>query len=181
MTSTNRSPQVDIDLENAPQERDLTKWMWAGIVGLFVALGVILYVYSGLDPQVSVVRARHILVTFNKQDPAERAQALTRIRDIRERILKGEDFGTLARDNSNDPISASKGGDLGYFSHGTMDEAIDRYVWSAPVGQLSDVIQSSFGFHLVIVVDRQLSKADALAEKQRTQSPQGAADNAAKP
>jgi len=165
MTS-NRPLQVDMELDGAGRERDTTKWVWLGVIGLFVAMGAILYVYSGLNPQVSVVRIRHILVTFDKKDPASRAQALERIRGIRERVVKGEDFGKLARDNSNDAMTAAKDGDLGYVTRGQLDAAIETYAWSAPIGQLSDVITSSFGFHIVVVDDRRLSKADQLAERQ---------------
>ena len=151
----------------APEPRDYTKWVWAGVVLLVAAMGLALYLNSGLNPQVSMARARHILVKFDERDPADRGQALARIRDIRERVLKGEDFAKLARDNSNDPGSASKGGDLGYVKKSDLDPVIDSYVWSAPVGQLSDVLTTKFGFHIVVVVDRQLSAPDALEEQRR--------------
>lgn len=181
MTSTNKSLQVDIDLEGAAQERDTTKWVWLGVIVLFAAMGAVLYVYSGLNPQVSVVRIRHILISFDAKDPAARAQALERIRDIRERVVKGEDFGKLARDNSTDAMTASKGGDLGYMARGQFDEAIEKFAWSAPIGQLSDVITSSFGFHIVVVDDRRLSKADELAEQQRAATSAPSPAPAAKP
>lgn len=181
MTSENKSLQVDIDLEEIEGPRDYTKWMWIGVIALFVVLGGILYARSGMNPQVSMVRARHILVKFDPKDPAQRAQALNRIRDIRKRILDGEDFGKLARDNSNDPMSASKGGDLGYVTKDMLDPMIDAYIWTAPVGQLSEIIQSKYGFHVVVVDDRKLSKVDELEEQRRKQSGQEAAGSAANP
>ncbi|NUM52557.1 MAG: peptidylprolyl isomerase [Candidatus Hydrogenedentes bacterium] len=181
MTSEKKSLHLDIELENAEEPRDYTKLVWLGVIALFVVLGTILYLYSGANPQVSTVRLRHILVKFDEKDPAQRAQALTRIREIRKRILDGEDFGKLARDNSNDPGSASKGGDLGYVTKGMLAQAIDDYIWTAPIGQLSEIIHTQFGFHVVVVDDRQLSKVDELAEQQRAASPQNAADGAANP
>ena len=140
------------------------------MIFLFAAMVLALYLNSGLNPQVSMARARHILIKFDQRDPAERGQALTRIRDIRERVLKGEDFAKLAREYSNDPGSASAGGDLGYMKKGDLDPAIDSYVWTAPVGQLSDVLTTQYGFHIVVVVDRQLSAPDALEEQRRGKS-----------
>ncbi|MBM3289099.1 MAG: hypothetical protein FJY92_03015 [Candidatus Hydrogenedentes bacterium] len=163
--SENKSLHVDMDLDGASEPRDVTKWVWLAVIVLFVAMGAVLYLYSGLNPQVSVVRIRHILISFDKADPASRAQALERIRGLRERIQKGEDFGKLARDNSNDATTASKGGDLGYYPKGSFENAVETFAWSAPVDQLSDVLTTSFGFHLVEVVDRRFSKVDALAQE----------------
>ncbi|MDZ4858370.1 MAG: peptidylprolyl isomerase [Candidatus Hydrogenedentes bacterium] len=148
--------------EDAPEPRDYTKWVWAGVIVLFVALMGILYLYSGLTPQQSIVNARHILISFSASDPGERGRAQEQLRDIRERILKGDDFGDLAEEYSNDPGSASKGGNLGYMKKGQLTAEIEDYVWSAPIGQLSEIIQTKFGFHLVVVDDRKLSKVDEL-------------------
>jgi parvulin-like peptidyl-prolyl isomerase len=79
------------------------------------------------------------------------AQIVIRDRDRAEAILKrlktGEDFGKVAREVSIGPESA-KGGDLGFFERGTMPEAIDRVVFSMPVGKLSGVVQSPYGYHI---------------------------------
>ncbi len=162
-------------LDSAPEPRDHMRWVWAGVAFLFVALGVVLYLNSDVTPRDSTVRVRHILIRYNPKDPAERGQALARIRDIRERVLKGEDFGQLARDNSNDPGSASRGGDLGSVKRGELAEPIDNYIWTAPIGQLSDIIITTFGFHIVVVDERRLSESDEYQERQRAQATQGAA------
>jgi len=155
--------------DDAPEPRDYTKWVWIGVIVLFVALMGILYMYTGLSPQQSQARVRHILVSFNANDPGERGTALAKIKEIRDRVLKGEDFGSLAEEYSNDPGSASKGGDLGYVKRGEMTTEIDAYVWTAPIGQLSDVIQTKFGFHIVVVDDRRLSQVDELKLKQEAE------------
>src|SRR6185295_8315288 len=105
---------------DAAEPRDYMKWVWLGVVGLFVALGGVLFVKSGLNPEISMVHVRHILISFNASDPGERGTAQKQIRDIRERILKGEDFGALAQKYSTDPGSANKGGDLGYKKKGEL-------------------------------------------------------------
>lgn len=175
MSNEQKRDSLGLDIDEVAEGRDYTKWIWFGVIALFVAMGVALYMGEGISPSISTVRVSHILIAFNEKDPTERAQALTKIREIRERVLQGEDFAKLAREYSNDPGSASKGGDLGYVQHAILDPKIDGYIWTAPVGQLSDIIQTRFGFHIVVVVDRRLSEADAFEERKRlqTEQPQG--------
>jgi parvulin-like peptidyl-prolyl isomerase len=86
------------------------------------------------------------------------AQIVVRDRDRAEAILKrlkaGEDFDKVAREVSIGP-EAAKGGDLGFFEQGVMPEAIDRLVFSLPVGKLSGVVQSPYGFHIFKVLGRE--------------------------
>jgi parvulin-like peptidyl-prolyl isomerase len=83
------------------------------------------------------------------------AQIVVPDRDRAEAILKrlkaGEDFGMVAREVSIAP-EAAKGGDLGYFERGVMPDAIDRMVFSLPVGVVSRVVQSPYGFHIFKVL-----------------------------
>jgi parvulin-like peptidyl-prolyl isomerase len=95
------------------------------------------------------------------------AQIVVRDRDRAEAILKrlkaGEEFDKVAREVSIGP-EAAKGGDLGFFEQGVMPEAIDRMVFSLPVGKLSGVVQSPFGFHIFKVLGRQEGGARKFAE-----------------
>jgi len=170
--SNEKKLDLELDIDEAAEGRDYTKWIWFGVIALFVGMGAVLYMGEGVSPSISTVRVRHILIAFNANDPTERAQALTKIREIRERVLQGEDFGKLAREYSNDPGSASKGGDLGYVQHAILDPKIDSYIWGAQEGQLSDIIQTKFGFHIVVVDDRRLSEADAYEERKRLEAEQ---------
>ena len=70
------------------------------------------------------------------------------------RLKAGEDFGMVAREVSIGP-EAAKGGDLGYFEQGVMPEAIDRMVFSLPVGKMSQVAQSPYGFHIFKVLGQE--------------------------
>ena len=117
-------------------------------------------VYRTAQPQRLHGARQHILVTFDAADPADRARALDLISDLRERILKGERFETLARRYSDDPVSRARGGDLNYYPKGTFAPEFEEYVWNAPIGQLSDVVETSFGFHLIVATDRHLTDAD---------------------
>ena len=85
-------------------------------------------------------------------------------KDLRQRILGGESFSKLAETYSNDPGSAKKGGYLGTVSKGELADTMEKYVWSAPVGQLSDVIQTQYGFHIAIVDFRKVSETDQAIE-----------------
>jgi len=88
------------------------------------------------------VRASHILVTSE----AEAQKLLARIK-------KGEDFAKLARAYSKDPGSAPKGGDLGYFTLGTMVEPFEKAAFSLKPGEVSGVVKSPFGYHLIKVTN----------------------------
>ncbi|HUW60734.1 MAG TPA: peptidylprolyl isomerase [Candidatus Bathyarchaeia archaeon] len=149
----------DQNIEQEPKDR--TKWLWLGIIAVFAIAVAALWLISRSGPDVSRVHAKHILIKFNKSDPVDRARALQLVNDLRERIMKGESFKKLARDYSNDEFSSPRGGDLGYQRRGMFEPAFEAYVWSAPLDQLSEVIQTSYGFHLITVVDRHTSAAEA--------------------
>ena len=148
------------------QIKDRTKWWWLAFLALFIVMLGIIWAYGRMKPNESLVRAKHILISFNASDPADQARAGKDVRDLRERILKGESFSKLAAKYSNDPISATRGGDLGWVPRNTFVEAFERYVWSAPIGQLSDIIQTQFGYHLIIVEDRIISEVDRVKARQ---------------
>ena len=105
--------------------------------------------YTGLEAQV---RARHILIK-TEAGASEEAKALARgrIEALLARARAGEDFAQLAKVNSEDPGSARKGGDLGYNPRGRMVPPFDEAQFTLEVGQISDVVESSFGFHIIKV------------------------------
>lgn len=69
------------------------------------------------------------------------------------RIRAGEDFAELAREYSEDPGSGAMGGDLGYFSRGTMVPEFEEAAFSHKPGEVSDIVQSTFGFHIIRTED----------------------------
>ena len=95
------------------------------------------------------------------------AQIVIRDRDRAEGILKrlkaGEDFGKVARAVSIGP-EAERGGDLGFFERGVMPEAIDRVVFSLPVGKLSRVVRSPYGFHVFKVLEKEGARGRKFTE-----------------
>ena len=152
----------DQELERNPQgePRDRTRLLWACVaVALFLMIGA-LWFSQKPKANVSSVRAKHILIRYNANDAADRNRALQSLTSIRERILKGEKFDTLAREYSEDTMSARRGGDLGWAPRGTYSAAFDAYCWTADIGKLSDIISTEHGFHLIVVTDRVISEAE---------------------
>jgi peptidyl-prolyl cis-trans isomerase D len=106
-------------------------------------------------------RAAHILVEFG--DDEDLAQE--KINAALERLNKGEDFAAVAADASDDTISAENGGDLDWFERGIMDEAFDEATFALPeVGAVSQVVKSSFGFHIIKLLGVEAEKVKAFDE-----------------
>ncbi len=110
------------------------------------------------------VRASHILVS-------NEAEA----KDILKQVNNGGDFAALAKKYSLDPGSKIKGGDLGFFATGVMVEPFEQAAFSLKIGEVSEIVESPFGFHVIKVTDSKLRKFDgkekdiekaALAQKQ---------------
>ncbi|RAU45770.1 MULTISPECIES: SurA N-terminal domain-containing protein [unclassified Pseudomonas] len=92
-------------------------------------------------------RAAHILIEVN--DKTTDAQAKAKIEEIQQRLAKGEDFAALAKAYSQDPGSASKGGDLGYAGKGVYDPAFEDALYALNKDQVSAPVKSQFGWHLI--------------------------------
>jgi peptidyl-prolyl cis-trans isomerase D len=111
------------------------------------------------------VRARHILVKVVPSASAEQEeQARTRAEALLTSLRNGEDFATLAQQHSEDTATAAKGGDLGYFPRGQMVQPFEEAAFSLPVGQLSELVRSSFGWHILRVEDKREAAIQPLAE-----------------
>lgn len=100
------------------------------------------------------VRARHIMIRASQDDTGTDIEAKKQtLRDLRGRVLAGEDFAELAKQYSEGP-SAPKGGDLGYFTPRDMVAPFSNTAFGLKPGEVSDVVETRFGFHLIQVVDR---------------------------
>ncbi|GIU48664.1 SurA N-terminal domain-containing protein [Shewanella algidipiscicola] len=95
--------------------------------------------------------AGHILVNFGDDDTAAKAKADA----IYAKLEAGEDFATLAQTESDDTFSAEQGGKLDWFEQGVMDPAFDSALFALDEGQYSDVVKTSFGFHIIKLLDVQ--------------------------
>lgn len=104
--------------------------------------------------QPEQVKASHILIKVDaKADEAARADAKKQIEELQKRIEKGEDFATLAKEFSQCPSSA-KGGDLGYFKRGQMVKPFEDAAFALKSGELSDVVETEYGYHIIKVVEK---------------------------
>lgn len=103
-----------------------------------------------------VVRASHILIlTAPDASPEDTMAAYSKINQIREMALAGEDFAKLARVYSQDPSVEHNSGDLGYFTAFVMIAPFEKAAFSTPVGEISPVIRTDYGYHLIKVFDKQ--------------------------
>ncbi len=110
------------------------------------------------------VQASHILIKVEPQaDESEKAGARKRLETIQEKLKKGEDFGTLAKEYSEGP-SSTRGGDLGYFSRGQMVRPFEDAAFALKPGEVSDIVETRFGYHLIKVVDKTSDTTIAYAE-----------------
>lgn len=95
-------------------------------------------------------RVSHILVEFGDDE----ASAQTKIEDIFTEVKAGKDFAELARQYSDDTFTAEKGGDIDWFGKGMMDPAFEASAYSlVALGDVSEVVKSDFGFHLIKLTD----------------------------
>jgi peptidyl-prolyl cis-trans isomerase C len=100
------------------------------------------------------VQARHIIIRVPQTATKEqREQAKKAIQDAADRVRKGEAFEEVAKDVSQDG-SAAKGGDLGYFSRGEMVPAFDEAAFSLKKGEVSEIVETRFGYHVIRVEDK---------------------------
>jgi parvulin-like peptidyl-prolyl isomerase len=88
------------------------------------------------------------------------ADARKRINDIKNRLQRGESFQRLARELSECP-SASSGGDLGYFTRGMMVEEFEEVAFRIGINEISDVVRTQFGYHLILVTDKREDEVKA--------------------
>ena len=100
------------------------------------------------------VKASHILIKVaSGDDDQAKADAKSEIQTILEKARGGEDFAELAREYSQGP-SAPRGGDLGYFTRGQMVKPFEDAAFSLEKGQISEVVETQFGYHIILSVDR---------------------------
>ena len=148
--------------------------------------------YNEHPEEFEEVRARHILISTrppeeppatppgkdaakdkDKKAPDAKPKALTKdearkkAQSILDRVRKGEDFGKLAEENSDDPGSKVKGGDLGFFAKGAMVGAFDNAAFAMKPGDISDLVETEFGFHIIKVEERHTKPLDDPQAKQQ--------------
>ena len=115
-------------------------------------------------------RASHILINAPKTAGAdEKSKARAKAVALRETLLKTpEAFAELAKKNSQDPGSAERGGDLDFFSRGSMVKPFEDAAYGLKKGDLSDVVETDFGFHIIRLTDIKEAKTKSFEESRAT-------------
>ncbi len=100
-------------------------------------------------------RASHILINASKDAPADaRTQAKAKAEELLAQVRKAPgSFAEIAKKESQDPGSAPSGGDLGFFGPGAMVKPFEDAVFSMKKGEISDVVETDFGFHIILLSD----------------------------
>jgi hypothetical protein len=101
------------------------------------------------------VGARHVLVMHRGSERVPptvtrtQEEARQRIQEVLTRARRGDDFAALAREFSDEPGANTSGGDLGVFGHGQMVPPFEQAVFALAVGGISDIVETSFGYHVI--------------------------------
>ncbi|HWR00258.1 MAG TPA: peptidylprolyl isomerase [Chlorobaculum sp.] len=101
--------------------------------------------------QVSVSQ----IIKYPEFAAAARQDALDKINSVRDKLKGGADFASLAREYSDDPGSRSLGGDLGFVQKGELVSSFESAAFALKPGQVSDVVESRFGFHLIQLLEKE--------------------------
>ncbi len=108
-------------------------------------------------------RAAHILI---ESDSSSDAEAKAKVEEIAQRLAAGEDFAALAKEFSEDPGSASEGGDLGFAGPGVYDPDFEDALYALAQDQVSEPVRSEFGWHLIKLLGVQSPEVPALESLQ---------------
>lgn len=161
------------DQDQGIEIKDRSKYLWGIVAVLVLAMIAMVFVPKTTNTNLSAVYLKQILVTFNPGDAQDRARAYEIIETAHKQLVDGVAFKTVAKNYSNDPQSASRGGNVGWMDRNTLVSEIEKYAWEQPVGQLSGIIVTQFGFHVVLITQRVVSDTDAYEERLRRQVLEG--------
>jgi len=141
-----------IDQKNQPSLQDLEAWAQTSYKA-----------NPKKYEQPEQVRASHILIRTAEPDAKAKTEAI--LKELR----SGADFSKLAKDKSQDPGSAAKGGDLGFFARGRMIKPFEDTAFGmSKAGDISEVIESPFGFHIIRLDERKPAGPQPFAEVKDT-------------
>ncbi len=107
------------------------------------------------------VNASHILLRVeNPANVSKKKEILERIKNIRQEIINGKDFSEAAKEYSEDPSVQTNSGTLGYFSAFTMVAPFEDAAYNTPVGEVSEPVETNFGYHLIKVNDKRKNEGE---------------------
>jgi peptidyl-prolyl cis-trans isomerase D len=110
------------------------------------------------------LKIRHILLKTTDKPEAEVKKLEAKAADLLKQLRAGADFAALAKANSEDPGSAAQGGDLGYVTRGQTVKNFEEAAWSLKPGQLSNVVKTEYGFHILQLMEREEARVRPFEE-----------------
>ena len=111
------------------------------------------------------IKARHIQFTFEAdRDPKKMAELKEKAQKAREEALSGKPFEELVKQYSDDFATRDQGGDLGWFSKGKMDPALEKAAFAVKEGGFSELVEADYGYHIVLVESYKPSRTKELDE-----------------
>lgn len=118
-------------------------------------------VREAYDHMINEVQASHIMVALPANSrPADTLRAYKKIEKIRQQLINGADFEKLARAESEDPSVVNNGGDLGWFSAFKMVYPFEKAAYNTPVGEISPIVRSGFGYHVLKTTAKRKSRGE---------------------
>jgi parvulin-like peptidyl-prolyl isomerase len=139
-----------------------------------------------IELQIKLEQARILAQTYAQEDLADKMKASdaevdayvaqhpeldvkqnrSKAEEVLKRVRAGEDFAKLAKEFSTDPGSKEKGGDLGWFGHGQMVPEFEQAAFALQPGQVSDIVQTKFGYHIIKLEEKKTETKDGKPDEQ---------------
>ncbi len=152
-----QSSEVFADWDSFLVESYLTEESVRSLIGDTMLIEALLELHGGPKSEEQV-HASHILV-----ETEETGQ------EVLDKLAEGEEFADLAAEYSTDPGSKDQGGDLGWFPRGAMVPEFEEAAFSLEQGEISDLVQTSFGYHIILMHEKEERELDAALYEQRQQ------------
>lgn len=110
-------------------------------------------------------KARHILLKTDSSEERSESVVTEKIQELQQKLESGEAFEDLARQYSEDPGSAKQGGDLGWVATGDMVKPFEEALFALNKGEVSDIVETQFGLHLIRLEDVRAPQVESFADK----------------